>query len=387
MSDATDVESGASVFGRAAELRDSGFKEMPDPEKKKQSDTFGSDAQSLRRAAAEVSADRPKPESVERSYRNGDGAPVDEKEAVTVERAARDLSRTRDAEKEAEDEQLSLEIAEAVDRLRSDAADESETPEAAQPDKVAKPSGEPGDLDPKVKEALNHPQVRQALEEKIQEIETAKKSVTDALSAAVDLARAAFLHQFPEIAGLTAQQMPVAIAMLEKQNPERFAQLRNFLGSTAALQAQHQQEQQRLADANRKQFETYAKEEDARFDKMLGDVPAETKQAVASEILKIAEEGGVDRGEFLKMIQTEPIMRHSLFQKMMFDAAQFRMAKRAAQEMPKRPLPPVVRPGTSPERPSHGTEQLRELAAKFNAKPTAKAAAEMLAAKRRVGVR
>jgi hypothetical protein len=137
-------------------------------------------------------------------------------------------------------------------------------------------------------------------------------------------------------------------------------------------------------DAQRREFAQYAKAEDARFDALVKGEKPEVVQKVANEIIAYASELGVPRDQFLQLCQTEPIMRNAAFQKMMFDAASYRLLQRARNEVAKKVVPPVQRPGVSVDRQAAVREgEMRALNARFSANPSLKNAADMLVAQRR----
>jgi hypothetical protein len=70
-------------------------------------------------------------------------------------------------------------------------------------------------------------------------------------------------------------------------------------------------------------------------------------QAVGKEMVAYASELGIQRDQLEHLFKTEPIMRHSAFQKMIYDAIQYRMLKSApAKAIPKN-VPSVMKPGVA----------------------------------------
>jgi hypothetical protein len=114
-----------------------------------------------------------------------------------------------------------------------------------------------------------------------------------------------------------------------------------------------------------------------------GEKP-EAVQRVANEIISYAAELGVPREQFMQLCTTEPVMRNAAFQKMMFDAASYRLLQRARNEVAKKVVPPVQRPGVAVDtRAALSEGDMRSLNAKFAGNPSVKNAADVLAAQRR----
>jgi hypothetical protein len=59
------------------------------------------------------------------------------------------------------------------------------------------------------------------------------------------------------------------------------------------------------------------------------------------------KEAGLQPNEFFARYNSAPLLRNAHFQKMMFDAAQYGLRQKAPAKAVARPLPPVLRSGTS----------------------------------------
>jgi hypothetical protein len=136
--------------------------------------------------------------------------------------------------------------------------------------------------------------------------------------------------------------------------------------------------------ARRREFADYVKLEDARFDTLVKGEKPETVQRVANEVIAYAAELGVPRDQFMELCATEPIMRNAAFQKMMFDAASYRLLQRARNEIARKVVPPVQRPGVAVNtRAALNEGDMRALSARFSNDPSVRNAADVLAAQRR----
>jgi hypothetical protein len=383
--------------GRAAELASAGFAEMPDPLARKKDSGFDS----ARDAAAELSAQRGEPApTIVRSYIDSDDGPVDTAEAITLERGARDLAASRIDESDAASEEAAAQFRNELDRLRGDhipknAADDPESDPAgpeAKPvrDAKEKPATETaadGKFDPKLEEALKHPQVVQAIEQRLEAAETTRKSYVEALGVAHDFARASFMENFPELAGVPLQQLQPALEMMAQRQPERFGKAMATFDRVAQLQAAQQQQQQHQTAAARQQFESFGKAEDSRLDTMLKGESKQTQRAVANEIMAGAREAGIERAEFMRLFHSDPLMRNAHFQKMMYDAGKYRLAQKTTPKATARDVPPVQRPGVATSRTSVNTATISALTAKLDRTGSLRDAQALLAAQRRANAK
>src|SRR5205085_2242110 len=137
----------------------------------------------------------------------------------------------------------------------------------------------------------------------------------------------------------------------------------------------------RQGETARQRFADYAQKEDARFDVMMKSESPEQIRRMSDQVLAYAAELGVEREQLLQLLKTEPIMRNAAFQKMMYDAAAYRMMKNAAKEVGARPAPAVQRPGAAQDpRVVRAEAAMRATNRKFSDRPTLKNAADILVA-------
>jgi hypothetical protein len=168
-----------ALYGRAAELAENGFKEMPEPKPTEQDDIANP-----REAADQLVASRADAEPVTPiQYQTGEGERADPDEAVTLDRAARDLANHRASQVDSAAKSISSDFAAELDKMRADAIEAGLDPKETGLDKVSPtaevPEGtvaneksgdepaEPGmeHLDQETRAALKIPQVRQAIEQ------------------------------------------------------------------------------------------------------------------------------------------------------------------------------------------------------------------------------
>lgn len=373
----------SALTGAAFDLAQAGYAPMPEAGKKDEDDAIGSDNASLRQASERMN--RPAAETIVREYLDADGKPAAPTEAVTLARAASDYASALSADLAAVENESSKALAARVDALRAEALAKDpdaaefygfEPPEAdadkVEPDGTAKAAEADDDeplpegLDPELAKALRHPQVRQAIEERIGEAEKVRQSYRDGLVAATQIAQASFLGQFPELAGIAPQNLPGALEQMSRQDPAKFARVAALVSGTEQLIAQQREESRREHEAARQNFASYAQAEDARFAATLKGESREARAAVAAEIMAAAQAGGVEAAELARLFDSEPLMRHALFQQMMYEAGKFRLMMRARDMVAAQPVPPVQRPGSARTPAERAGADVRALSARLS---------------------
>lgn len=374
--------------GAAYDLANAGYLPMPDPQEEEERETIGSGSASLREAAAQR-AEAPG-EAIVRRYTGPDGEPAPANEAVSLARASRDYADATALEKLVAEAKTSKELAQRVDAIRTEAL--ANDPEAAklygfeppqagvgEPAPINEEAGEgtgersnfgadpvTSSLDPELDKALQHPQVRHALEEQFGEAERVRQTYLEGLAAATQIAQASLLGQFPELAGIAQENLPGALERLSREEPAKFERVKAMINSTEHLFAQQRAENIRQTELSRQNFENYARAEDARFEVMMKGESREAQAAVGAEILASAKASGVEPAELSRLFHSEPLMRNAVFQRMMYDAGKYRLMIKARDVAAAKPLPPVVRPGVARSQAERQHADLRTLSAKLS---------------------
>ncbi|ULK99337.1 hypothetical protein [Bradyrhizobium sp. I71] len=377
------VQTEAELTGAAFDLANAGYPQMPDPGRDGESQSsIDSDVASLRDAADQLSDQQPK--VVVRQYTDVEGKPAAANEAVTLARASRDYADATVGDRQSAETETSEALAAKIDALRAEVAANDpdapefygfEQPEAHQvrDEEIEAPSDAPEDrgrrpaeLDPDIEQFLQHPQVRLAIEEKVGEVERARRSYVEGLDAAMQIAQASFVSQFPELVGLAPEQLPAALAQIAHQDPAKLARIQALVASSEQLRARQNEEVRRMADASRHGFQNYAKAEDARLETLLKDEAREVRQAVAQEIMASAKASGIEPDELRRLFDSEPLMRNATFQRMMYDAGKYRLMMKARDAVNAKPMPPVQRPGMASSRGERDQQDLRSLSARLS---------------------
>lgn len=392
------VHTDAELTGGAFDLANAGYAQMPDPERQTESHSIDSDSASLRDAADQLSDQQPK--IVVRQYTDAEGKPAAANEAVTLTRAARDYAGATAGDRQSAESESSEALAARIDALRAEvAANDPDAPEfygfeqpeeseghdediEARADAAEDRGKRSAELDPDFEQLLQHPQVRLALEEKVGEVERARRSYVDGLDAAMQIAQASFVSQFPELAGLAPERLPEALAQIAHQDPAKLSRIQAIVASSEQLRARQGEEMRRTADAARHHFQNYAKAEDARLETMLKEEASNVRQAVAQEIMASAKASGIEPEEMQRLFDSEPLMRNATFQRMMYDAGKYRLMMKARDAVAAKPMPPVQRPGMAATRAEREQSDLRSLNARLSSSGDLKDAVALYQARR-----
>jgi len=392
------IESDLSLTGAAFDLANAGYSEMPDPGRDEERPSIDGDSASLRDAADRRPDSRP--ETVVRRYTDAEGKPAAANEAVTLARAARDYASATSGDRKAAENETSEALARRIDALRADvAANDPDAPEfygfkqpendREEPDEEIEASSRTGkdpekhsaELDPDLEQFMQHPQVRLALEEKVGEVERARRSYADGLDAAMQIAQASFVTQFPELAGLAPERLPEALAQIARQDPAKLSRIQAIVAGSEQLRARQHEEMRRTADAARRNFQDYARAEDTRLETMLKEEARDVRQAVATEIMASAKASGIEPEELQRLFDSEPLMRNATFQRMMYDAGKYRLMMKARDAVNAKPMPPVQRPGMAASRGEGDQRDLRALSARLSSTGDLKDAVALYQAK------
>lgn len=391
------VESDLNLTGASFDLAQAGYAEMPDPGREQDRETIGSDSSSLHDAADRL-AD-PQAGIVVRQYTDAEGKPAAANEAVTLSRAARDYASATAGDRQAAESESSEALAARIDALRADVAANDpdahefygfEQPDAddgggdepvTSSDAISRQEQSSTTSDPDTEILLQHPQVRLALEEKVGEVERARRGYVEGLDAAMQIAQASFISQFPELAALAPEQLPEALAQMARQDPAKLSRIQAVVAGSEQLRARQSEEMRRAADASRRDFQNYAKAEDARLETLLKGETRDVRQAVAQEIRASAKASGIESEELQRLFDSEPLMRNATFQRMMYDAGKYRLMMKAKDAVTAKPIPPVQRPGMAAGPGERDQHHLRALSARLSSSGDLKDAVALYQAK------
>jgi hypothetical protein len=361
------------AFGQEGVLRDAGYVPFKEDNAEPEELTVAEAAEA--HAAESLAATSRTPEGEIKTYSALDG--LDDNVSLTIEQAAKIKADDEDADRRAaelaEDERTRNE----VDELRGEKkADKAELPAQEQPSRS--PSNT--EIDPEIEKALSNPRIAEAISKQIGEAEQQRSHYSAGLEAATTIAQQAFISSFPEFASVPQEQHGAVLAALQQHNPARFNQLYNLVASTQGVFQAREQEHQRQTESKRADFAKYARAEDAKFaDMMKGET---MMPKIQHEIISAIKDYGHDPKDFFERYASEPILRDAAMQRMMVDAAKYRLIMKAPKAVATPNRPPVQRPGVSRGQ-SSANESLQNLEAKFNGSGRVEDAAAFLTAQRK----
>jgi hypothetical protein len=235
--------------------------------------------------------------------------------------------------------------------------------------------GEDG-LTPTTRALLQNPQTREFLEQTQAQSAAVQQAYTQAAAQAVQAASLSLMADVPELNGLSNEQISGALAMMQQNQPERYAQvigrLQNIHGMSQQLQAHVAQQQQQAFQAKAIEVQN----QDQQFEQYAAQVkiPAAERKAIAAEAQQMLLDYGTPESELLELWNNS-ILRGYAGQRIMADAARYRLAKRGATQRAKPSVPPVQKPGQGFEQVNTNTRAVREAEERFNKIGSAKDAA------------
>lgn len=111
---------------------------------------------------------------------------------------------------------------------------------------------------------------------------------------AANTALAGLVTSYPELRGVTAEQLPVALQVVAQQNPQRAQDIVSHIGLISdtvkrGAEANTAVQQQQYV-AWRHQFNAFSKAADAEYAHYVRDVPAAERQAVEAEARQMVME-------------------------------------------------------------------------------------------------
>ena len=241
--------------------------ENPEPEQK----TFGSDADGLRHAAREWQQHRAAAaEPTPRHYVDmRDGVtPRPRNETIDIDRASRDLGARRAEELAAAEHTANEQLAKEVDQFRKDELAREQgkpTSEQAPTEQLApQPETQPeAPQQTKVQQALADPEIRQAIEQQVAVAEQTRQQYMQAAQMLVHATEAQLIQNFPELRGVSAQNLPAVLHGINSRDPQRAQHIVQSLQAAhqnIQVARQHQNaELQRHFQQSVQQFNSYAK--------------------------------------------------------------------------------------------------------------------------------
>jgi hypothetical protein len=398
-----------------------GWSEMPERPKDEPPKTFGSDQSGIRAAAHELQERRVheafKSDPVERQYARP------ETESIRMERGASDLSEARATETAATVEAENAEIARQIDEVRQafndlrwrppdkpktgaptsdlvapevqqalEGADAPAEQLAPQPEEPAPDPNEPR----YVRQMREDPQFKAEVEQMAQEAATIKQSAQQAheqtLRDGLTMQQASLLMDFPGLAGMSAAELGGAMAYMAQKEPEQYQKFQHRLQVLNQTVQNIQHHQQRAAQQQQaqqqQQWQAWSKAQDDAFDRAVANEPKQVVREIQSRLPELLQKHyNISKDELFQAYHSNPLLRSTAAQKMLWDLAKYHMAKETARRAPVDAPRGMMRPGTSQSRLS--TEQIDDSVAAraFRDNPDPRSGARLLQARRAAAAR
>lgn len=294
---------------------------------------------------------------------------LDEKITLRVEQAAERVAEARKADADQAELDAAKAQQKAVDQLR-------ETPaEVKQPQ-----------LETEVEFDIEKApaKVRDAILSKFTEAETQRQHFETSVLEVGKLRIAALASEAPELVDLPLNQWANAINELGKIDLPRARQIAARLQAVGEVEAALGQLKAQKEAGTKAEFTKYSARENQRFAELTKGMAPKEMEAVRAEVPAMLRDYGVsDPHSFLKAIEGQSTFPRASAERIMVDAAKYRLMQKAARAQPARALPPVVRPGVAQNRASSASSALAALNQKLSQTGDIKDAAKLLAAKRK----
>jgi hypothetical protein len=214
-----------------------------------------------------------------------------------------------------------------------------------------------------------NPVVRQYLEAQAAQTHQMQQQFVQATQQAANLTLQATLHEFPELQGISAAELPTAFKLMEAKDPERGKAARAAVTRTAmqlqhaqALQAEQARQYQQQSAA---QWEQYRAQHDAEFMRHVPEMADREKAPqLQRQALEYLEELGLKRDEIAHLYNNS-FMRDHRFQRALLDASKYRASQRAISDAARnsnKSVPPVQKPGVATARGQRSEGEVSNLA-------------------------
>ena len=235
----------------------------------------------------------------------------------------------------------------------------------------------------KIRQVLEqHPAVRNALAAELAATEQHRAAYAQGLRQSATVAAASLLANFPELAQVPTEHLQSAITAIAATNPQRAAAIDAQLGRTQSLFNEFKKVEAAQQQAHTQNVQAWAAHQDRIFESEVASKETpETMRKIAENVVALAEEYGVSQQELAEVWKSQPILRTAAFQRMLVDAARYRIATSEAAAKVHKPVPNVQRPGVARDNSGDDSGVERALA-KFRSDPSPKTGADLLRARR-----
>jgi hypothetical protein len=284
-----------------------------------------------------------------------DGRPADAE--VTVKDAAQDLDTYREETARQARQLLSELTGEPLPDEYQQATAEQQQAAYQQQQQLEQPTATPEQIAEEFR-AKASPALRQAVEQEVaainQQVTSQYQAATQAkvhyefaLSAIVANLTGTNLQEFADI------NTQADVATRAQQDPARFARLQQHQDRLGAVQNEIARIQSANHQARAAQFEAFVQQQDVLADQLIPELKdPDTKRALQESALQTLHEAGFSDEELGRAWNRGETfhIRDARAQKIIADAAKYRMAQARARTVVAKAAPPVQRPGVAPPR-------------------------------------
>lgn len=218
---------------------------------------------------------------------------------------------------------------------------------------------------------------RKAMQAKAQEAEQLRQQYEQQLPLVANAIQQAILTEFPDVKSMDDVQR------LAREDWPRYVQWDAKQKQLAQWQSEAQAAQQRQKQEADAKMNDWRASQDQEFEQSISSVPEPERAKLAKEARNALIEYGLNEDQ-IGDLWNNSILRSAPIQRMMADAARYRLAKSNAARPAVKSVPPVQRPGNAVRTPNRAIEgQIATLEAKPSLKPQEAAQLLELKAQRR----
>ena len=214
---------------------------------------------------------------------------------------------------------------------------------------------------------------RKAIDAETQKLGQLRQQYEANLPLVTQAIQAAIINEFPDIK--TAED----VKNLAVNDPARYVQWDAKTKQFGQWQAELQNAQQRQQQEASEQLQKWTKSQDEEIEKEFEKVPESERKTLANEAKSMLLEYGMPEAD-LGNLWERSILRSAPLQRVMADAARYRLAKRTAAKPAPKPVPAVQRPGVA--QPKGADDSVQALKEAFERNPTVKNGAALQRAER-----
>lgn len=190
---------------------------------------------------------------------------------------------------------------------------------------------------------------RKAMQAKAQEAEQLRQQYEQQLPLVANAIQQAILTEFPDVKSMDDVQR------LAREDWPRYVQWDAKQKQLAQWQSEAQAAQQRQKQEADAKLNDWRASQDQEFEQSISSIPEPERAKLAKEAKNALIEYGLSEDQ-IGDLWNNSILRSAPIQRMMADAARYRLAKSNAAKPAAKPVPPVQKPGNAVRAPNRALE-------------------------------